>query len=268
MKGPLRFHTTAPSYNAPRHRARHVSSQLAMDQSGNEHLLLHFFVESTHPDKSYTEESSLSLSDLSLSSAYEWSKTHASNALDASKSAFAYLVGSNPPPQEINTRPNGSPSTSTGVRHTDIGKSSTEGSSAWSFAGLFGGIRTTNTSAKKAAREPAAQYTEGEVHADLVKDESGDFKYRYLLVDLPREWLRSDRSRSTRLNCGMWNESLTFILFAVLRFSVTESNASICPQGTELPRGRRRLHLGMTTRPMYPDVLEVVFAFPDDHSPG
>ncbi|KAG8885642.1 hypothetical protein FRB97_000085 [Tulasnella sp. 331] len=201
LKGPLRFHTNAPSYNAPRHRARHVSSQLAVDQSGNEHLLLHFFVESTHPDESYMGESSFSLSDLSLPSAYEWSKGHASRAFDASKSAFAYLVGSNTPPREINTRPPGSSPTSTGVRHTDIGKSSTEGSSAWSFAGLFGGIRTTNVSTKKAAWEPAAQFTEGEVHADLVKDESGDFKYRYLLVDLPHS--RSQKATRVYVHKGL-----------------------------------------------------------------
>ncbi|KAG9015190.1 hypothetical protein FRB94_004309 [Tulasnella sp. JGI-2019a] len=190
LKGPLRFHTNAPSYNAPRHRARHVSSQLAMDQSGKEHLLLHFFVESTRSDEAYASDSlSFSPSDISLASAYEWSKTHAATAFEASKSAFAYLVGSNSPPREINTRPNGSPS-STGMRHTDIGKSSGEGSSAWSFAGMFGGIRTTSSSTKKATREPAVQYVEGEVHADLIKDESGDFKYRYLLVDLPRKCRR------------------------------------------------------------------------------
>lgn len=190
LKPPLRFHTNAPSVNAPRHRARHVSSQLAVDESGKEHLLLHFYVESMQPIKSHSDEPSVSMSDLSFASVYEWSKSHAQNAIDSSKRAFAYLVGSPSPPLEVLSRTDGaagSTSASSGVRHTDIGKPSKEGPSAWSFAGLFSGLRRTGSAVEKEESTPSAQFTEGEAHADLVKDENGNFTYRYLLVELPRE---------------------------------------------------------------------------------
>lgn len=183
LKPPLRFHTNAPSQIAPRHRARHVSSQLAVDGSGNEHLLLHFYVESLQPEyvTNPNEPPSLSWTDLDVDAVVDWSKAQATTAIQSLKSTFAYLVGSPAQPQE-SSQP--SPST----RRTDIGRPHPEASSGWRFAGLFSGLRSTSRSAQKAETSSHAQFVGGEVHADLVKDTAGNFQYRYLLVDFPREY--------------------------------------------------------------------------------
>lgn len=127
------------------------------------------------------------LSDATLASVWEWVKTEASDVAESSKRAFAFLVGINTPPSENTPSQSQHPTSAAGVRHTSIGKSSpSDSSSAWSFAGLFSGMRGLKALSQE---NPAAKadWTEGEVHADLVKDPSGNFQYRYLLVDIPRE---------------------------------------------------------------------------------
>lgn len=195
MKPPLRFHTNAPSQIAPRHRARHVSAQLAVDASGKEHLLIHFYVESLQPDTaSHANESpSLSFSDLSLDSVAEWTKIQAQNTFDSLKGTFAYLVGS---PSTSTSKNNG---TSPSTVPADAEKPPPEPSTGWGFAGLFGAIRGTSLPARKEERQWHTQHTSGEVHADLVKDEAGDFKYRYLLVDFPGEYRHHPYANVTRL---------------------------------------------------------------------
>ncbi|KAG8913936.1 hypothetical protein FRC01_004303, partial [Tulasnella sp. 417] len=191
LSPPLKFHINAPSPNAPRHRNRHVSSQLAVDSSGREHLLLHFYVEAAAPQSSSSEADSLpALSELTLDSVYEWSAETWNDVVDSSKRAFAYLVGIRLADPQHPEQPR-SPSSSPG-RQTEIGKPAKDVSTAWSFAGLFSGLRGMSTSSTDSSETHAthAEWTEGEVHADLVKDDEGNFKYRYLLVDIPHSRMR------------------------------------------------------------------------------
>ncbi|KAG8926541.1 hypothetical protein FRC00_002823 [Tulasnella sp. 408] len=190
LNPPLKFHINAPSPNAPRHRNRHVSSQLAVDSSGREHLLLHFYVEAAPPQSSSAETDSLpALSDLTLDSVYEWSTETWNDVVDSSKRAFAYLVGirlADSQQAEQARSPAPSP-----VRKTEIGKPAKDVSTAWSFAGLFSGLRGMSASSTDSSETHAQpEWTEGEVHADLVKDDEGNFKYRYLLVDIPHSRMR------------------------------------------------------------------------------
>ncbi|KIO18179.1 hypothetical protein M407DRAFT_84219 [Tulasnella calospora MUT 4182] len=191
LSPPLKFHINAPSPNAPRHRNRHVSSQLAVDSSGREHLLLHFYVEATAPQASSPEaaDSLPALSDLTLESVSEWSAETWNDVVDSSKRAFAYLVGIRLADSQQAEQPR-SPAPSP-VRQTDIGKPKKDASTVWSFAGLFSGLRGMSTPSTDSSEARAhVEWTEGEVHADLVKDDEGNFKYRYLLVDIPHSRMR------------------------------------------------------------------------------
>ncbi|KAG8953321.1 hypothetical protein FRC04_002731 [Tulasnella sp. 424] len=191
LNPPLKFHINAPSPSAPRHRNRHVSSQLAVDSSGREHLLLHFYVEAAPPQSSAPEAEGLpALADLTLDSVYEWSTETWNDVVDSSKRAFAYLVGIRLQPDSQQADQPRSQPQSPG-RQTEIGKPAKDVSTAWSFAGLFSGLRGMSTSATDSNETHAqAEWTEGEVHADLVKDDQGNFKYRYLLVDIPHSRMR------------------------------------------------------------------------------
>ncbi|KAG8984850.1 hypothetical protein FRB90_005081 [Tulasnella sp. 427] len=191
LSPPLKFHINAPSPNAPRHRNRHVSSQLAVDSSGREHLLLHFYVEAASPQFSSAESEGLpALSDMTLESLTEWSTETWNDVVDSSKRAFAYLVGIQLPDSQRADQSRSPPPTV--GRQTEIGKPSKDASTAWSFAGLFSGLRGISTASANPSNEAVAhgEWTEGEVHADLVKDDEGNFQYRYLLVDIPHSRMR------------------------------------------------------------------------------
>lgn len=227
LNPPLKFHINAPSPSAPRHRNRHVSSQLAVDSSGREHLLLHFYVEAAPPQSSTPEAEGLpALADLTLDSVYEWSTETWNDVVDSSKRAFAYLVGMRLQPDSQQADQPRSQPQSPG-RQTEIGKPAKDVSTAWSFAGLFSGLRGMSTPATDSNDTHAqAEWTEGEVHADLVKDDQGNFKYRYLLVDIPRmfDWLGH--------TCIM---VLLIGLSDICRFENAEAAAHLCRKGCWLP---------------------------------
>jgi len=84
-------------------------------------------------------------------------------------------------------------------KETQIGRQTQDGAGGlWgSVTGLFagfgrgagggGGGATRGTDRIKAAE---AKFEEGEVHAELVKDDSGNFEWRYILVDMPNSRTR------------------------------------------------------------------------------
>ncbi|KAG8900127.1 hypothetical protein FRB99_006223 [Tulasnella sp. 403] len=186
----LKFHINAPSPNAPRHRNRHVSSQLAVDSEGREHLLLHFYVESVLPTQALSGDLPASWSEITASSAYEWVEKRCLDLADYSKKAFAYIVGIRvSQDNSANSSQKSLPASPSPVRQTDIGKHSPPPSSPWSFAGLFAGLRSSNASTVM-VDDSNIKWTEGEVHADLIKVDDGNFVYRYLLVDIPHSRTR------------------------------------------------------------------------------
>ncbi|CAE7081650.1 unnamed protein product [Rhizoctonia solani] len=177
---PYKFHNNPPSSSAlpPRHRNRHVSSQVAIDSFGREHLFLHFYMDSATPNIRTSSPSWFDSEwNFSYQEAAHWLKVQATHAVDGARRSFAYLTGtplpSPPPPARASSPSNG---------RTEIGKSGGEG--AWSFAGIFSSLKG-KTRGLGGEKDERGLYTSGEVHVDLVKDEKGIYQYRYLLVDIP-----------------------------------------------------------------------------------
>jgi len=189
LNGPLTFHNNPPSSVRPRHRNRHVTSRVMVDSYGQEHMIMTFYVQGrpegemvAPSESSYLESSSKwlqdkgnALSELSYDEVIEWSKDTAKNLWDRSVRAFKYLSGTPLPPPilpEITT--------------TDTQESKTEDNVAWGFAGMFSSLKGAKSSgAGLMTRQLGRHFTEGEVHADLVKNQDGYFVFRYLLVDIP-----------------------------------------------------------------------------------
>lgn len=168
------FHTNAPSPLAPRHRNRHVSSQLAVDSSGREHLLLHFWVEAKHPSLlSPTHTESQPLLDFTFSSVYDQAASYTTSLLSDFKRAFAYLVGSPVPTQNGISAP---PSTSDPPSDT-ANKSTTS-----SWAGMFSRLRSSPAPAPNDLGSHT-EWTGGEVHVDLVKVCHTTFTFPSILLN-------------------------------------------------------------------------------------
>ncbi|KAH7927361.1 hypothetical protein BV22DRAFT_974095, partial [Leucogyrophana mollusca] len=192
LHGPLVFHNNPPSAIRPRHRNRHVSSQIAVDSAGREHMLLNFYVQGQVPGSkptpseesdSYFEsiaQAASSLTEVTLDESIAWTKEHALSAWETSKRAFKYLSG------DIVT------STSTTRTQLPEKPKAEEEPSLWSFAGLFSGLKGKKASTEGSAEWTNGQvYTDGEVHADLVKNDEGYFVFRYLLIDIPNSGSRN-----------------------------------------------------------------------------
>ncbi|KAF4623509.1 hypothetical protein D9613_001666 [Agrocybe pediades] len=189
LNGPLTFHNNPPSSVRPRHRNRHVTSRVMVDAYGQEHMIMTFYVQgqpegvvAQESDESYwdsiskwAQEAGSSLSDLSFDEAVEWSKEKGQHLWDKSLRAFKYLSGSPLPPPALPKIPD-----------SEVEEVKKTQSSAWSFAGVFSSLKGPKASTgEHAPRTSGTQHTEGEVHADLVKNEDGYFVFRYLLVDIP-----------------------------------------------------------------------------------
>ncbi|KAH7915113.1 TIM21-domain-containing protein [Hygrophoropsis aurantiaca] len=192
LHGPLVFHNNPPSAIRPRHRNRHVSSQIAVDPTGREHMLLNFYVQGQDPasklDSAAKSESYLdsitrkisSLTELTLDESIDWTKERALNAWETSKRAFKYLSG------DIVSSP------STSRNHIPERPKEEEEPSVWSFAGLFSGLKGKKLSAEGTlVRSNGQIFTDGEVHADLIRNDDGYFVFRYLLIDIPNSGSRN-----------------------------------------------------------------------------
>ena len=112
LNGPLTFHNNPPSAIRPRHRNRHVNSRVMIDQYGQEHMLMTFYVQgrldremSAPSEESYLESTKAWIQDMtnilyesSFDDASSWLKENAKNARDKSIEAFKYLSGNPSPP--------------------------------------------------------------------------------------------------------------------------------------------------------------------------
>jgi len=188
LNAPLTFHNNPPSAIRPRHRNRHVNSRVTIDQYGQEHMLMTFYVQgrldgetSAPSEESYLNSTKAWIQDKtdilygsSFDDALSWLKENAKNARDKSIAAFKYLSG-NPLPPPL---PDPHPVQYEVKTHTD---------SSWRFAGIFSSLKGQRVSSTETPSKPLSgrRFTEGEVHADLVKNKEGYFVFRYLLVDIP-----------------------------------------------------------------------------------
>lgn len=169
LRGPLVFHNNPPSAIRPRHRNRHVSSQIFVDSTGREHMILNFYVEgkalgtlSTEPSKSPLDAVVGWTGDKTSVLTMEW----VWNAWERSKRVFRYLSGA--PlvlPEVVITDPEVERKKSTG----------------WNFVGIFSSVRGNINRAGRGS----SSWTDGEVHADLIRNDHGYFEFRYLLIDIP-----------------------------------------------------------------------------------
>ncbi|RXW14542.1 hypothetical protein EST38_g11313 [Candolleomyces aberdarensis] len=189
LNGPLTFHNNPPSSIRPRHRNRHVTSQIVFDAYGQEHMILSFYVKgkaegsSQDPDLSYLEvagewirDKADILPELGWEDAVKWSKDSASNVWDKSIRAFKYLSGAPSPPVTPTAAPERQERQEPQKKETSL----------WDFVGVFSGLKgPASKSAGSAAKEDHRTFLDGDVHADLIRNKDGYFVFRYLLVDIP-----------------------------------------------------------------------------------
>lgn len=173
LRGPLSFHNNPPSVNRPRHRNRHVQSQVSPDSAGREHMHLHFYVQG-RPLGSPSPPSELSyfvslvewtrhkysmLSELTLDESIAWAKDCSGDVRERSKRLFRYLSGKPLPPSPLHS-PVPEP----------IYVPKKDEDHVWSFAGLFSGLRGPKGLHPTSNREPVDQvWTDGEIHADFIR---------------------------------------------------------------------------------------------------
>lgn len=190
LNGPLSFHNNPPSLIRPRHRNRHVTSQIFVDTHGHEHMIMTFYIEG-RPESStsfpaeigyyeafshWVQEKAAHLPELSLNETAAWIRDGAEKFWERSKQTFRYLNGT---PMSKSPLPSlGEPDKQTEKREQKKG---------WNFAGMFSSLKGTRGSSDplKSSKIDNRTFTEGEVHADFVRNDDGYFVFRYLLVDIP-----------------------------------------------------------------------------------
>ncbi|OCH96669.1 hypothetical protein OBBRIDRAFT_830072 [Obba rivulosa] len=190
LQPPYIFHNNPPMSVRPKHRNHHVSSQLVLDSSGKEHMLLHFYVQgsppgsSSHADESFFEsvvhrvkDATSTLGQMSLNELAVAVQARAERTLETAKQMFRFLSGDvtpapAPPPPLVRQE-----------------KKEVKKESGWTsaFTGIFSSVRGATRSTPETPRTvpDGKMYDEGEVHADLVMNDQGYYEFRYLLIDVP-----------------------------------------------------------------------------------
>jgi len=142
-------------------------------------MLLNFYVQGSSSASLPTEDENVSqwasYVDSLASLTFEDVKEKLSPFINSARSAFKYLKG--------DAVPSVIPSAETD-KEKSRDQERTEERSWWGVTGLFSGLRgrTSHDGGSHGAR---TAWTEGEVHADLVRNDDGYFVFRYLLIDIP-----------------------------------------------------------------------------------
>lgn len=200
LQKPYTFHNNPPLSGRPRHRNHNVSSQLVVDSSGREHMLLHFYIESRKSGSGpvanstssgfrvdaatrWTKSKVSALSEMTLDDVVNTTAARARQTVEGTKKLFKFLSGDSFPESEV----------SPAVKVEAPQKEETGWSSG--ITGLFAGLRSSSRAGSDGHADPpdGKTYPEGEVHADLVMNDQGYFEFRYLLVDIPNSHHRSPR---------------------------------------------------------------------------
>jgi len=137
---------------------------------------------------SWLKDSATDLSRISWQEARDWVVLHTRETADSAKALFRYLSGDPVLSKSATTQvPSPVPQkheVPTGDRNGFWG----------SFAGLFGSLRGGSRNEQLEGTLDAGHgrvWQEGEVHADLVRDASGYFAFRYILIDIPSSQSRN-----------------------------------------------------------------------------
>jgi len=135
------------------------------------------------------------LSELDFDEAVEWTRDRAIGVMEKGKGLFRYLSGAPVTPLSLPE-----------PLHMETKETKKPESTGWSLVGMFSGLRGTRTNSSESTRSSGDTWTEGEVHADLVRNDDGYFEFRYLLIDIPNSASRNplrvfvERSRGVREN--------------------------------------------------------------------
>ncbi|KAH9044768.1 hypothetical protein EDB85DRAFT_2070861 [Lactarius pseudohatsudake] len=176
LPGPLVFHNNPPSVLRPRHRNRHVSSQILTLIYPDSHTSYFQSV------SSWVTDAVTNLPELSWQETKDSAMHHAQETVSSAKDLFRYLSGDPVSPQPAATH----------VAFPEPLKQEVptgDRKGFWSgVAGLFGSLRNRSRTGPQEGTPEAGHgrlWHEGEVHADLVRDDSGYFVFRYILIDIP-----------------------------------------------------------------------------------
>ncbi|KAI0768555.1 TIM21-domain-containing protein [Trametes elegans] len=200
LQDPLVFHNHPPTVSRPRHRNHFVSSQIFVDSTGREHMLLNFYVQGRPPGSGpapadtdegvFARLSRKAQEKVGALQAMSWDEVkdvverRGERAMEAAKDLFRFLSG-----EEV-ARPKPLPLP---VQE----KKEEQEKKGWfsSVTGLFSGIKGSASGVAGAAAEAwnGPAFTEGEVHADLVMNDQGYYEFRYLLIDMPNSNARNPR---------------------------------------------------------------------------
>jgi import inner membrane translocase subunit TIM21 len=128
------------------------------------------------------------LPELSLQEAKDSAVHYSRETVASAKDLFRYLSGDPAPPQPASTH----------VAFPEPLKQELPTEDKKSFwggvAGLFGSLRSGSRTGPQEGNPEAGHgrvWNEGEVHADLVRDDSGYFVFRYILIDIPSSQSRN-----------------------------------------------------------------------------
>jgi len=132
------------------------------------------------------------LTETTWDEAVSWTSDAYRSAKERGRKLFWYLTGETVEPSSLNKSPLGGPHGGQVRKETQIGRPDGQESSrgVWgSIIGLFGGLRRPGSSGSGVSSDEgqavSQMFEEGEVHADLVKDDNGNFVWRYILIDMP-----------------------------------------------------------------------------------
>ncbi|KAJ3822273.1 TIM21-domain-containing protein [Lentinula raphanica] len=195
FRGPLSFHMTPPSVERPRGRQHQVASQIFLDSNGRERMIISFFVQGGlhHSSKSYYDtatnwisETVNLLPELTVDDAIQGVQERSAYAWEKFVQSFKYLIGSPTP------RPTESLAPSPLVESTQT--TGTE-STTQEWTGIFSSLRRNRsnhtTESARSSEAPGTVYTDGEVHAEFIRNDDGYFTCRYIYIDLPNSRSRN-----------------------------------------------------------------------------
>ncbi|KAF8309758.1 hypothetical protein DL93DRAFT_1702843 [Clavulina sp. PMI_390] len=188
LPGKLSFHTTPPMAVPTRHRNRHPISHSALEPNGTEHLLLHFWITSSHlSDAKKSEQTWTEWFTDEWDTDWDWErvattgnywKGKAKETWESAKQTVAFVSGISVATPQAPPLPT---ATTPPVEHRP-----TETGSGNFLGGLFRNLKGgSSRSGPSGSAALMTQWDSAEVHVDMVKDAVGNFRYRYLLVDLP-----------------------------------------------------------------------------------
>jgi import inner membrane translocase subunit TIM21 len=139
-----------------------VSSQIALDSAGREHMFLTFFVSGADADAAEASSGGLTerinaLGEMSWDEFAASARARAEGAWASVQTTARYLVGK--PAALIAPTPSA---------EAEAAKQE-EVKGAWSLVGLFSSLRTTKSGDAAASGTSGQVFKEGEVHAELIR---------------------------------------------------------------------------------------------------